>query len=441
MSENERKIPSSKVKRATKVFGTSVRMSGNYIKHYSKKAFNKNLDRSELDKKNADEIFKTLSQLKGSALKIAQMLSMDQGILPKEYTDRFKDAQFNSLSLSGPLVVSTFKKYTGKMPTELYEEFNPKSVHAASIGQVHEAYLGGKKLAVKVQYPGVADSIRSDLNMVTPLITRILNLPEKALREYIDEIEARLIEETDYEKELDHGITLGNACHNIENVVVPKYFKDLSGKRILTMEWVDGIPLGQFITEENDQENKNKIGQALLDFFHHQLHDLKYFHADFHPGNFLVSDDVKLVALDFGCAKKLPESFYLHYFGMVKAGINNDKARFESYLYDLDFLRRNDDKEWHDLFYQTIFDSIAVIAEPLKSDYFHFGDDAYFKRLRDYGEVLMGNKKFRKKEAIRGPKDAIYLHRTFFGLYSILHELNATVKMDNRFLNQFNSSN
>ncbi len=437
MSDNERRIPSGKVKRASKMFGTSVRLGGNYIKHYSKKAFNKDLSRSDLDKKNADDIFNTLSQLKGSALKIAQMLSMDQGILPKEYAERFKEAQFNSMALSGPLVVSTFKKYTGKMPTDLFDDFNPKSVHAASIGQVHEAHLNGKKLAVKVQYPGVADSIRSDINMVTPLIIRVMNLPEKALKEYVEEIEDRLVEETDYDKEIENGITIGNACHDIENLIIPKYYKELSGKRILTMEWVEGIPLGKFLTEEKDQEKKNQIGQALLDFFHHQLHELKYFHADFHPGNFLVSEDNKLVALDFGCTKTLPESFYLHYFGMVNAGIKNDKQKFESYLYDLDFLRRSDDKEWHDLFFKTTFDSLSVIAEPLKSESFYFGDKKYFQRLKDHGDVLMGNKKFRKKEAIRGPKDAIYLHRTFYGLYSILHELNATVKMDNDFLKQF----
>jgi hypothetical protein len=103
-------------------------------------------------------------------------------------------------------------------------------------------------------------------------------------------------------------------------------------------------------------------------------------------------------------------------------------------MYKLDFLREGDDEKTDKLFYDTILQTIEMIAGPLRHDEFHFGNKAYFDELKDYGLEMSANKEFRKATAFRGPKDAIYLHRAFYGLYSALHELNATVKMDRAFL-------
>src|SRR4051812_41310782 len=163
MADKEQdKIPTSKVARASKVFRTSMKVGANYIKHNAQKAVNRNVDENAFDEKNAEELFKLMSQLKGSALKIAQMMSMDNGLLPKAYAEKFALVQNSAMALSGPLVVNTFKKYIGKAPNEVYDSFKVNAVYAASIGQVHEAFKDGKKLAVKLQYPGVAESIHSD---------------------------------------------------------------------------------------------------------------------------------------------------------------------------------------------------------------------------------------------------------------------------------------
>ena len=163
------KIPVSKVSRATKFLSTGAKVGGNYVKYYSKKLLNSEVSRTELDQDNAADIYDALSELKGSALKVAQMLSMDQGLLPAAYSDKFQQAQYSAPPLSYPLVVKTFQQQIGKGPQELFDQFSTSAVKAASIGQVHRAKKTGTDLAVKVQYPGVANSIESDLRIVKPL--------------------------------------------------------------------------------------------------------------------------------------------------------------------------------------------------------------------------------------------------------------------------------
>ena len=417
------------------MMAVGIKVGANYVSHYSKKVFT-DVSREELDRKNAEEIFKVLSQLKGSALKIAQMMSMDQGLIPKAYAEQFIAAQSGAMALSGPLVVNTFKKYTGKMPHELYDEFNPRSVHAASIGQVHEAWKDGKKLAVKIQYPGVAESIRADLAMVRPFVLRYFGVSQEAANVYIREIEEKLVEETDYENELKFGSLIGTHFANTPGLLIPGYHPELSNKRILTMDWADGIPLTRFIHEETDQQKKDAVGQALMDFVYEQVHGLHYFHADPHPGNFLVGPDGSLIVLDFGCIKELPADFYEAYFSLAIPGIQRETEVFDELLRRLDLIREEDTPEWRDFFVEQTMKGIDLIARPLQQEVFDFGDKAYLDDLIREGEELGKDKRFRQPEALRGSQHGIYLHRAFYGAFSILSQLGARVRMKRDFITE-----
>ncbi|RZJ43457.1 MAG: AarF/ABC1/UbiB kinase family protein, partial [Chryseobacterium sp.] len=310
-------IPTTKVERSAKFVKTGFQIGGNYIKHYSKKLFNPDMDREQLNEDNATDIYKSLSELKGSALKIAQMLSMDKNIMPKSYVDKFTQSQYNAPPLSGPLIVKTFTKNFGKTPDQIFDTFNLKSSNAASIGQVHQATLNGKKLAVKIQYPGVGDSISSDLKLVKPFAFRLLGMSERELNIYIKEVEERLLEETDYELEVKRSIQFSEDCQNLDHVVFPKYYPELSGKRIITMDWLDGLHLKEFLKTNPSQELRNKIGQALWDFYNYQQHELRAVHADPHPGNFMITPNEDLGVIDFGCIKELPNDFYYPFFSLI----------------------------------------------------------------------------------------------------------------------------
>ncbi|MFN8283890.1 MAG: AarF/ABC1/UbiB kinase family protein [Chitinophagales bacterium] len=435
MSE-QNKIPTSKVARASQVFRTSMRVGANYIKHSAQKAIHKEVSEDALNDKNAEELFKLMSQLKGSALKIAQLISMDNGLLPKQFTEKFAKAQNSAMALSTPLVMNTFKKYVGKNPNELYDTFNLNAVHAASIGQVHEATKDGKKLAVKMQYPGVADSIHSDLNMVKPMFLRFIGIKEKDVKNYFDEFEERLVEECDYDLELKNATMIANYTKHIPNLIIPTYYKELSGKKILTMDWIDGISLSTYIETEKDQQKKNQLAQTLADFLFWQIHEHQCFHADPHPGNFLVTDKNELVVLDFGCVKCIPKDFYTNYFLLSKPEVRNDQKQFIQILKNLDILREGDSEDEYKLFYETALNAVELVSYPVQSETFYFGDKSYNQKLQTQGESIFNNKEFRKPNAIRGSRHAIYLHRAFFGVFSILHRLNATVKMDNSFMDK-----
>ena len=192
MTKEQLKIPTSKIQRAASFAGAGAKVGGNYIKYYVKKALNPDLNRDELNEDNAEDIYGTLSKLKGSALKVAQMLSMDKNLMPQAYQDKFQMAQYSAPPLSYPLVVKTFNQEFKKSPTEMFDTFTKVAIQAASIGQVHRAEINGHAYAVKVQYPGVAASVSSDLKLVKPLATRILNLKGKDIGRYFKEVKDEL---------------------------------------------------------------------------------------------------------------------------------------------------------------------------------------------------------------------------------------------------------
>jgi predicted unusual protein kinase regulating ubiquinone biosynthesis (AarF/ABC1/UbiB family) len=423
MKEQE-SIPTTKTQRSAKFVKTGFQIGGNYIKHYSKKLFNPDMDRAELNEDNASDIYKSLSELKGSALKIAQMLSMDKNIMPKSYVDKFTQSQYNAPPLSGPLIVRTFTKHFGKTPEQIYDKFNSVSSNAASIGQVHEAYLNGNKLAVKIQYPGVADSISSDLKLVKPFAFRLLGMSEKELNIYVKEVEERLLEETDYELEVRRSIQFSEACKNLQNVVFPTYYPELSAKRIITMGWLQGMHLKEFLKTNPSQDLRNKIGQALWDFYNFQQHELRAVHADPHPGNFLITPEEKLGVIDFGCIKELPDDFYYPFFSLVSAGIMNDKAKTLDAFRKLEMIHKTDKPAQVEFYYKAYREMIGLFAKPYMSDTFDFSQQQFFDDLYAYGEKVSKMPEFKQA---RGVKHFIYVNRTNFGLYTILQELKAVV--------------
>jgi len=426
MKEQE-SIPVSKTERSAKFVKTGFQIGGNYIKHYSKKLFNPQMDRSELNEDNATDIYKSLSELKGSALKIAQMLSMDKNIMPKSYIDKFTQSQYNAPPLSGPLIVRTFTKNFGKPPEKIYDKFKLSSTNAASIGQVHEAELNGKKLAVKIQYPGVGDSISSDLKLVKPFAFRLLGMSEKELNIYIREVEERLLEETDYELEVRRSIDITSACKDLKNVVFPKYYPDLSSKRIITMDWINGLHLKEFLKTNPSQELRNKIGQALWDFYNFQQHELRAVHADPHPGNFLITPDEKLGVIDFGCIKEMPDDFYYPFFSLISSDVIKDKAQTINAFRKLEMILPGDNPPQVEFYHKAYKEMIELFGKPYTSKTFDFSKPEFFDQLYAYGEKIAKMPEFKQA---RGVKHFIYVNRTNFGLYSILQELKAVVQTD-----------
>ncbi|MGB1020866.1 MAG: ABC1 kinase family protein [Flavobacteriaceae bacterium] len=425
-------IPTHKMERVGKLVSTGIKVGGNYLKFYGKNILQGESDREALNEANAKDIYDGLKTLKGSALKVAQMLSMEKNLLPKAYVEQFGLSQFSVPPLSSPLVSRLIKKYLGAPPEELFDTFATQSVNAASIGQVHKATKNGKKLAVKIQYPGVANSIGSDLAIVKPIAERMFNIRGKATEKYFKEVESKLLEETDYTIELNNSQYFASHCAHIPNLCFPEYYSNWSNQKILTMDWMEGLHLSEYCQlPENKQENNNKIGQTLWDFYMVQMHKLKKVQADPHPGNFLVTKDHELVALDFGCVKSIPNDFYIPYFELSKPENIKDQKKFESLLFTLEILKKEDTPQ-EKTFFTTLFkDMMMLFTKPFHQDTFDFADSTFWDAITNLSKTLTENPQIKKLDGNRGVAHFIYMNRTFFGLYHLLHDLNAQVKTNN----------
>lgn len=420
-------IPTGKVERASRFVTTGLKVGTNYLKHYTKKLIDPSISREELHADNAEDIYDTLSNLKGSALKVAQMLSMDKGMLPKAYTERFAMSQYSAPPLSGPLVINTFVKTLGQSPTQLYDRFEMQASNAASIGQVHKASKWGKELAIKIQYPGVANSVKSDLRIVKPFAIRIVGMNEVDMDKYFDEIEGKLLEETDYKLELQRSMEVSAQCAHIPNLVFPVYYPELSSDRIITMDWLKGFHLKEFLERDPSQEARNRIGQALWDFYQFQVHQLKKVHADPHPGNFLMRDDGTVGVFDFGCIKEIPEDFYVNYFLLVNKDVLKDEARRREIYTNLEMIHPSD-TEKEVVFFSGLFQKmIDMLTLPFTQEEFDFGNEAYFAEIYAYMDHLYNLKEVRDSKVARGSRHSLYINRTYFGLYSILSDLKAKI--------------
>ncbi|CAM2913271.1 ABC1 kinase family protein [Flavobacterium frigoris] len=418
-------IPTSKIERATKLVQTGAKVGVNYLKYYGKKMVNSDLTRDKLNEDNAEDIYDGLKSLKGSALKVAQMLSMDKSFLPQAYVEKFSLSQFSVPPLSAPLVLKTFKTNFGKTPYEIFDEFNANSVNAASIGQVHSAVKNNKKLAVKIQYPGVANSISSDLALVKPIAIRMFNLQGKDSDKYFKEVEDKLIEETNYLLELQQSQEVVDACKKIDNLVFPEYYPEYSSEKIITMDWMTGVHLSEF--KNSDPIIANKIGQALWDFYMYQIHVLKKVHADPHPGNFLVNDKNELIAIDFGCMKTIPNEFYVPYFELIDPKVIDNKELFSKKLFELEILRADDSKEEIVYFTAMFYDLLSLFTKPFQEKTFDFSNEEFFENIGKLGERFASDTNLRKMNGNRGSKHFIYMNRTFFGLYNLMFDLKAKI--------------
>jgi predicted unusual protein kinase regulating ubiquinone biosynthesis (AarF/ABC1/UbiB family) len=426
-------IPTSKIQRASKLVQTGAKIGVNYVKFYGNKLVQSEEEAKEkLNESNAEDIYNGLKTMKGSALKVAQMLSMEKNILPRAYVEKFSLSQFSVPPLSAPLVVKSFKKYFGKHPYEIFDNFNLEAINAASIGQVHKAEHNGETLAVKIQYPGISDSISSDLALVKPIAIKMFNIKGKDSDKYFEEVEEKLKEETNYHLEFQQSEEIAAACGHIPNLKFPSYYKTLSSERILTMSWMEGLHLSEFTQKPIKADVGNKLGQALWDFYMYQIHSLKKVHADPHPGNFLISPKNELIVIDFGCMKTIPEDFYVPYFELAKKENIDNPDVFEKKLYELEILRR-DDSPKEIVFFKALFhEMLSLFTQPFQEEYFDFSDDNFFGKIADLGTKYAKSAELKDMNGNRGSMHFIYINRTFFGLYNLMHDLKAQqVKINN----------
>ena len=345
------KIPTSRVGRTAKIgglaAGQAIRQAGTHAANVARSPEGKQaaLERRHIEA--AEQIVAALGTMKGAAMKVGQVLSfLDVGMVPEEYREEFQH-KLAALRDAAPTV--TFKdmrkvieEELGERLADVFEDFDTEPIAAASIGQVYRAtLLDGRRVAVKVQYPGVAAAVRADmqnLGLILRLAKRIApGMDPKAIGE---EIRSRIQEELDYELEAQNQRTLARIFRGHPFIVVPSVVTSLSRERVLVSEYVEGTGFEELKTYS--QERRNRIGEMLFRFYFGCLYRHGQFSGDPHPGNSVLLDEpddmragqsgeaegraaggrMKMAFFDFGLFKRMPP-------GAVELEINVARAVIE----------------------------------------------------------------------------------------------------------------
>lgn len=259
-------------------------------------------------------MFKALNQLKGTALKVSQALSTHADFLPPGIRDELAKGCHQVTPLNRALVYKVLRSEFGQTAQELFAGFDAQAFAAASLGQVHRAVLGdGREVAVKVQYPGIGASIKSDLAMLRGMVQAIggarVPMPRAELMDQaMADVAGKLEEELDYEHEATQLEWFHQRVPSAQ-YAVPLPVRSHSSARVLTMERLDGLHLDAWLATKPDQASRNHFGQLLFDWFVLSLHMLGRINADPHAGNFLFLAEGRLGLLDFGCTRTLAPGF------------------------------------------------------------------------------------------------------------------------------------
>jgi predicted unusual protein kinase regulating ubiquinone biosynthesis (AarF/ABC1/UbiB family) len=291
----------------------------------------------------AQRMVETLGRLKGAALKIGQLASfIDIEFLPPEYRELYQE-QLASLRTSAPPM--PWKKVRGVLDREwadpveeLFEDFEHDAAAAASIGQVHRAVLpDGRSVAVKVQYPGVAEAIRADMQNAGMIMRLAKALaPGLDVKAAADELKERVMEELDYELEAQSQRAFARGYRGHPFIHVPDVVTRLSTTRVLVTEWVDGA--GFEAVRELPQPERDRFGEIVFRFCFGSIYHLQHFNADAHPGNYVLMADGRVAFLDFGMTKQLDKDQIELEIAALEAVFDDDPERLRRALHDLGFL-------------------------------------------------------------------------------------------------------
>jgi len=416
-------FPSSKLERGSIIAKTGLKISANYAGYHLKKVLgNKETNaRSTMHTQNATALFKEFSRLRGTALKLAQTLSLDNGVLPDEFVDVMAQAQYQVPPINRMLVRNIIKNELGDYPEKLFKSFSPDAIAAASIGQVHKAEMhDGTKVAVKIQYPNVRDTISSDLSIAKRVFKSLIK--HASTDDYFDEVRTKLLEETDYLLEGQQMTDYGKRFNNYK-YQTPEWIKSLSTQKVLTMTFIEGRHLNTFLEENPSQEEKNHFGQILWDFFHDQINNNYTVYADAHPGNFIFTHDQKLGIIDFGCIKTSPRDFFNNYIRLFDVHMNDNMEAMMKVYQNLEMIDPNPkDPEFERNFYKFCQAFGNHFLSPYRTEYFDFGNIDFDNGVSAFA------KEATKFTEPRGSRHFIFVSRLHIGLYRILMKMGAVVE-------------
>ncbi len=422
-----RPAPTGSLQRLWNVSELSVQVALAYglsrVRGWFVTADNEEQRKLETNLRIALKIVHRLSYMRGALMKAGQAVPCFPGILPSEILSTLEGLRFDAPPMHYTLIREVLINELGSDPEDLFQSFERQAFAAASIGQVHRATLkSGERVAVKIQYPGIARTIDADIrNLVALMLPLRLGRNWEGLRAALQEIHRVLKLEADYRAEaesLRKARALFQAC---DGIVVPRVFEQYSGERVLTMEYLRGRHLPDYLAMQPSQESRDECG-ARICFSWYRMHAAGLNYGDPHSGNYLFLEDGRLGLLDFGCVVEDPaqaerSSVYHSVYSsdrsapdlrsaFVQLGLNPEDLNDESY-------------------FAVIDESVRWIREPFeKNGPFDYGDPAYLQRRTEWFSRAAGH-----GHCFADDASIIYFCRATFSLAALLYQLRARVNM------------
>ncbi len=371
----------------------------------------------------AQEVVKTLSQLKGASMKVGQLLSLDLGdYLPPEMVKVLEELHQKSTFLDFPEIEKLLKRELGEK-FHHFTDISPTPIAAASIGQVHQAKLEGKSVVIKVQYPGVAESIPSDLKLLELLLKQGSLLYQKSqtdITPFMEEVRDVLTKEADYVHELTMHELYREKIQSPE-YKIPDVHREYSTQKVLTQEFIEGKSFSEWLKTNPDVSTKKRIGDQLIRLYLDEFFLYGLVQTDPNPGNFLITSENSIALLDFGAVKIYEKNFVEGYRRILISSYKKDSSGVLQESFKLGFIDSRESAEAHAIYLEMM----DFLIDPFRrEEMFDFGDKSFFEKSRDLSWEM--TKKCRYSPP---PKDLIFLHRKLAGIFIFLKRLEIRMKL------------
>ena len=424
--KNKGPIPTGWVERGAKLAGQTGKSAFRFVGTRARSFAAPERSGEFLDsfhQKTAQQIVQMLGEMKGAAMKLGQLASFYEFGAPGEYMSTYRDA-LTMLQNSAPPMdpeasKAVIQEEFGKPVNEVFATFDEDAVASASIGQVHHATLPtGEEVAVKVQYPGVDEAVKSDLKNVSAMTKLAVAIaPNLDPKEVANEVKERVLEELDYHREATNQQKFADLYEGHPFVVVPKVYKDYTRTRVITQEFVKGDPFMSAF--EWDEERKGDLGEILFRFFYGSLHRFLLFSADPHPGNYLLLPDGKVAFIDYGLTRAVDPATLLYMVELVQALIHEDKDRGRQALEGLGILSKRTPEV------DAVWDHLKMINLPVLQDG-EFTIDAPLVQKIGTAGFDPRSPAFQTLRKVGIPGIMVTFNRMSFGVASLLGRLEAT---------------